>query len=250
MSAEKQKKRNDSLTGVLIGVIVPVLILDHCSGVGDAPWKLGPAWAMGLALSLPIAYGTFRYAVTRKIDMMSSIGLVGVLCTGIVTLLAVKEDGRIAGDTPWLFASKEALIPLTLAVAVILSSRTSSPLLRVLLYTPEIFDIHTIEKKITERGAGTAYRRCITLATWMLGGSLVLSSIANFCLTLHFLLPVLEQSSDQQHIAYNYAVSSQTWWGFLVIGVPLAITLMGMLIYLVRRLGELTGLSRDQLLMR
>lgn len=251
MSAEETKKpKNDSLTGVLIGVIAPVLVLDYCSKDGEKLWQIGPAWAMALALCLPIAYGIFRYAVTRKTDLMSLIGLIGVLCTGLITLWVVRADGSIAPHTPWLFAAKEALIPLILAAAVILSARTSSPLIRAFLYTPDIFDINAIEKSICERGEEKAYKQCIGRATWTLGGSLVVSSVANFCLALFFLLPVLQEPLATQQEAYNYAVGRQTWWGFLVIGVPLMIALMGMLWYLVRRLGTLTGLSRDRLMVR
>lgn len=245
-----KKPKNDSLTGVLIGVIAPVLVLDYCSKDGDRLWQLGPAWAMALALCLPIAYGIFRYAVTRKTDLMSLIGLIGVLCTGLITLWVVKADGSIAQHTPWLFAAKEALIPLILAAAVVFSARTESPLIRAFLYTPDLFNIDAIEKSIRENGEEDAYKQCINRATWTLGGSLLASSAANFCLALFFLLPVLQEPLASQQEAYNYAVGRQTWWGFLVIGVPLMIALMGMMWYLVRRLGKLTGLPTNRLLMR
>ena len=51
-------------------------------------------------------------------------------------------------------------------------------------------------------------------------------------------------------LQYNYAVSSMTWWGYLIIGVPLMLTLILVMRYLLRRLAELTGLSRDELLLR
>lgn len=249
----------DSLKGVVIGVILPVLLLDYCSGGSMNPleplpgqnwWELGPAWAMAVALCLPIGYGILQFVRRHKIDLMSSIGLAGVLLTGVITLCVVGEGGRILASTPWWFAAKEAMIPLILSAAVLLSSRTETPLLRTFLYTPDLFDIVRIERLVGERGEQAAYRLVLDRASRMLAGSLALSSVANFGLALHFLLPVLRQSPDSQQVAYNYAVGSLTWWGFLVIGVPLMATLMGVMVYLLRRLGALTGLDRSGLLLR
>lgn len=249
----------DSLKGVVIGVILPVLLLDYCSGGSINPfdplpgqrwWELGPALAMAVALCLPIGYGLLQFVRRRRIDLMSSIGLAGVLLTGVITLCVVGEGGRISASTPWWFAAKEAMIPLILSAAVLLSARSESPLLRTFLYTPELFDIARIERVVGERGEDVAYGRVLTRASWMLAGSLALSSVANFFLALHFLLPVLHQPAEAQQVAYNYAVGSLTWWGFLVIGVPLMATLMGVMVYLLRRLGSLTGLERHELLLR
>lgn len=253
------KPKSDSLKGVLIGVLLPVLLLDYCSGGSIKPWEplpdqrwweLGPAWAMGLALSLPIGYGIVQFVRRGKIDLMSSIGLAGVLLTGVITLCVVGEGGSILASTPWWFAAKEAMIPLILATAVLLSSRSDAPLLQTFLYTPELFDIPRIETRIAERSEEEAYRLTLANASRMLAGSLALSAIANFGLALHFLLPVLAEPAERQQVAYNYAVGSLTWWGFLVIGVPLMATLMGVMAYLLRRLGRLTSLSRDELLLR
>ena len=41
-----------------------------------------------------------------------------------------------------------------------------------------------------------------------------------------------------------------TWWGYLVIGVPLLITLIFVLRHLIARLEHLTGLDRDRLMLR
>lgn len=61
-------------------------------------------------------------------------------------------------------------------------------------------------------------------------------------LALHFLLPVLDKEPAQQALEYNYAVSNMTWWGYLVIGVPLLATLFGVIKFLIRRLEAITAL--------
>ena len=80
--------------------------------------------------------------------------------------------------------------------------------------------------------------------------ALVVSAVGNFLLSLCFLLPVLNAPATQQALEYNYAVGRMTWWGYLVIGVPLLITLVGVLRHLIARLGAITGLDRDHLMMR
>lgn len=253
------KTRRSSLKGVLINVILPVLILDYCSKGSMEPWAdfevgrfwhLGPVWAMVLALLLPITYGLQELIRHKRVDLMSSVGLAGVLLTGVITILVVGEEGSIAASTPWLFACKEALIPLVLAAAVLVSRKSESPLLQTFLYNPDVFDVALIERRVKEAGNESAYGKLLGQATWILAGSLIVSSAANFCLALYFLMPVLLEPVALQQEQYNYAVGRITWWGFIVIGVPLMIALMAVMLRLIRRLGELTGLGRDRLLLR
>ena len=72
----------------------------------------------------------------------------------------------------------------------------------------------------------------------------------NFILSLCFLLPVLDQPAAQQALEYNYAVGRMTWWGYLVIGVPLLVTLVAVLRHIISRLEVLTGLDRERLMLR
>ncbi len=253
------KARRSSLKGVLINVLLPVLILDYCSKGSMDPWAdfdaghfwyLGPVWAMVLALLLPITYGLQELIRHKRVDLMSSVGLAGVLLTGVITILVVGEEGSIAGSTPWLFACKEALIPLVLAAAVLVSRKSESPLLQTFLYNPDLFDVGLIERCVREKGNESAYEKLLGQATWILAGSLIVSAAANFCLALYFLMPVLQEPVAVQQEQYNYAVGRITWWGFIVIGVPLMVALMAVMLRLVRRLGELTGIERERVLLR
>ena len=103
---------------------------------------------------------------------------------------------------------------------------------------------------MAEKAAGQAYNALLWRASLFLGLSLVVSAVGNFLLSLCFLLPVLNAPATQQALEYNYAVGRMTWWGYLVIGVPLLITLVGVLRHLIARLGAITGLDRDHLMMR
>ena len=61
---------------------------------------------------------------------------------------------------------------------------------------------------------------------------------------------MLDAPAAQQALEYNYAVGRMTWWGYLVIGIPLLITLVAVIRHLIAKLESITGLDRDRLLMR
>ncbi len=236
--------------GIFINILIPVLILDYCSAVPDDKfWHIGPLWALIIALALPLVYGVRSLVLTKKFDVMSGLGLSGVLLTGIISLFVIGEGGQIHSATPWLFAGKEASIPLILAAAVLLSRSTNAPLLNTFIYTPEIFDVKRIENAITAHGKATEYAALQNSSSWILAGTLCASAVGNFFLSLAFMFPVMEEAATEQQVAYNEAIGGITWWGFLIIGVPLLLAFIYIMVRLVKNLGILTGLSRDQLLL-
>lgn len=252
-------KKQSSFASIFLNVILPVLILDYCSEgnidpfvrtVGQKLWEIGPLWAMILALSLPIGYGVRTIIVHRKFDLLSGVGIGGVVLTGVISMFVIGEGGSIHSSTPWLFSIKEALIPLVLAAAVLVSSTTSAPLLNTFIYTPELFDIPRIEEAIKERSKEAEYKRLLNQSTWILTGSLIGSSIGNFFLALSFMSPVLLYPESQQQIEYNLAIGKITWWGFLIIGGPLMIALLVILTRMIKTLEKLTGIPRARILLK
>lgn len=235
-------KGMQSLLNVVISVLAPVMILDHCSQRGDAIYELGPTAALIVALSLPLAYGIYSYASSRRVDPVTLMGLLGTILTAVVTFYAsTGPDEALRPDTPWWYAAKEALIPLLLGGIMIVSTHSTTSMLRVFIYSDSIFDIPHIEQCIAKNDQQQAYDRTLHRASLITACSLFASAIANFILALHFLLPVLEQPAAEQPIAYNYAVSSMTLYSYLIIGIPLFITLFCVIRYLISRLERLTG---------
>ena len=99
-------------------------------------------------------------------------------------------------------------------------------------------------------GEEQAYQRLLANSSWILAGTLVASSIGNFFLSLSFMSSVMRQPEAEQQVAYNVAIGSITWWGFLIIGVPILVALVFIMTRLIKRLGRLTGLTRDELLLK
>ena len=118
------------------------------------------------------------------------------------------------------------------------------------IYTPELFDVRRIEQTVAANGEERAYQKLLANSSWILAGTLVTSSIGNFFLSLSFMSSVIQQPEAEQQVAYNAAIGSITWWGFLIIGIPILAALVFIMTRLIKRLGRLTGLSRDELLLK
>ena len=239
-------KSQSSLLGIFINILLPVLILDYCSAgpanplerpEGESFWHIGPVWSLVIALSLPLVYGIRSLAVSRKFDLMSGVGMAGVLLTGVISIFVIGPEGRIHSATPWLFAGKEALIPLILAAAVVVSRSTGTPLLNMSV-------------SVAANGEEQAYQSLLANSSWILAGTLVASSVGNFFLSLSFMSSVIRQPEAEQQVAYNAAIGSITWWGFLIIGIPILAALVFIMTRLIKQLGRLTGLSRNELLLK
>ena len=104
-----QNNSRSSLLGIFINILLPVLILDYCSAgpanplerpAGESFWHIGPVWALVFALSLPLVYGIRSLVVTRKFDLMSGVGMAGVLLTGVIRICVSGPEGRIHSATP------------------------------------------------------------------------------------------------------------------------------------------------------
>lgn len=240
-----------SLLNVLLSVLAPVLVLDHCSADGPGVLELGTTRAMIAALSLPLGCGVWMFLERRKIDPMTLFGLMGTILTGVVTIYANTGEGTaIRPDTPWWYAAKEALIAVLLGGAMLVTAHRRDSMLRLFIYSDSLFDIPRIEKAVQDHQQLQNYRRLLWRASAYTATSLFCSAIANFGLALYFLLPVLSQPTERQTLEYNYAVSNMTWWGYLVIGLPLMLTLILVMRYLLRRLSSLSGLPREDIMLR
>lgn len=255
--ATSTQQKDHPLANILINVIVPVLILSYLSkdpnlqeqlGKTARPWHIGPLYAMGLALLLPIGYGVWHFVKTRKSNFFSALGLFSVLLSGGLTLYLWNPDGTVKPNAGLLFGVKEALIPLVLGVAILFSHRTPTPLIRVFLYNDSIFDIPKIEKRVDELVARVAYDQTLFGATKLFATSFFISSLMNFGLANWFFRGFDAAAIDALE-NYNAIIARVTGWGFAVIGIPILFFLFFTLRRLLKSLGRLTGFTDDELML-
>lgn len=245
------------LANILINVVVPVLVLSFLSkdpamqellGKSAKPWHLGPVKAIIIALALPIGYGVWYFAKTRKPNFFSALGLVSVVLTGALTLYLWNRNGTVKPNAGLLFGLKEALIPLVLCFAILWSHRTTNPLIRVFLYNDSIFDIPKIESTVAELRAQAAYDRLLLGATRLFAASFLISSLLNLGLAQWFFQGFDATAKDALEV-YNGIVAKITGWGFAVIGLPILVFLFFTLMRLLAGLRRITGLTDKELLL-
>jgi hypothetical protein len=245
------------LANILVNVLIPVLALSYLSkdpvfeaSVGNAVrfWHIGPVKALVVALAFPVGYGIWHFAKTRKMNFFSALGLASVILTGGLTLYLWNKDGSVKPNADVLFGLKEASIPMILGLAVIGSHFTPSPLLRVFLYSDNIFDIARIESRVAESGLAESYEKILYQATLLFATSFFLSMVMNFGLAMYF-LGDLDHTAANARELYNDRIARLTGWGFAVIGVPILAFLFLTLRRLLKQLGALTGLSDQELML-
>jgi hypothetical protein len=245
------------LANILINVLIPVLVLSYLSkdpelqqklGKAVRPWHIGPLKAMILALLPPLSYGIWHFVKTRKGNVFSALGFISVLLTGGLTLYLWNADGTVKPNAGLLFGIKEASIPLVLAIAILTSHRSESPLIRVFLYNDSIFDIPKIEGRVAQMGVESRYQRLLLQATRFFAGSFVLSALMNLGLALWFFRD-FDATSAEALENYNGIVGKLTGWSFAVIGLPVMGILFVILIRLLKGLRELTGMDDKELML-
>ena len=230
------------MTNVMVNVLIPVLALTMLSKDGDKLWHIGPLIGMLVAVAFPLCYGIYDIIVRRKVNFFSILGLVSVLLTGGLTLFLWEEGEKVADNAAVLFGIKEACIPVMFGITILLSHWTDSPLVRVFLYTPELFDIPRIEKTVKANDKMARYEKLIFQTTLIMSLSFFISAVANYFLAQHFL-----QGADTREL-YNAGVGKLTGWGFLVIGLPCLVLWMGALFRLIKGIKSMTGLDTDSIM--
>ncbi len=255
--ANSKTTKEHPLANILINVLIPVLVLSFLSKDPAIQeklhkpahfWHIGPLYAMIVALVLPLGYGIRHFIQTRKPNFFSGLGLVSILLTGGLTLFLWNPDGSVKENAGLLFGIKEASIPLVLAVAILTSARSKAPLLNVFLYNDNIFDIPKIEQKISELGKGDDYQNLLIQCTRWFSGSFFLSSMLNLALALWFFRGFDHHAINALE-TYNGIVGSLTFYGFLVIGVPIVGFLFLVLKHLLKGLNHLTGMPDEELML-
>ena len=212
------------LIELMITLVIPSLILMKFSD----PEDLGAVNALLLALAFPLFWGARDLLTRQKLNLFATLGVVSILLTGGIGLLQL--------DTQWL-AVKEAAIPGLIGLAVAISAYTRSPLVRVLLYTPALMDVERIQSRLAERGNHATFESRLKIATWMLAGSFLFSSVMNYFLATWIVV------SPTGTPAFNEELGRLTLLSYPMIALPSMLIMMAALYYLARSIRELAGLK-------
>ncbi|WP_233998571.1 VC0807 family protein [Microbulbifer pacificus] len=230
-NSQTKPQKESLLANILLNIVIPTVILTKLSGDN---W-LGTKWAIVVALAFPLLYGLRDLQRSGKVNFFSALGIISILLTGSMSLLELEAK---------YIAIKEAAIPGLLGIATIVSLYTRWPLVRTLVYNDRILDTAKIARSLVSRGTETAFDRTLQQASWMIAGSFFLSSALNYILA-----EVLLKSPPGTE-AFNEELGKMTALSFPIIALPATAILMLVLVFLFRRIGKLTGLTLEEILVQ
>jgi hypothetical protein len=230
-------KRENTFLNLGFNILLPILILnkgkDWFGGYIEPYFDNVALGILLIAITFPIGYFVYDYFARAKYNIFSILGLVSVLLTGGIGILNIP--------TQW-FAVKEAAIPLLLGVAVVVSLKTPYPLIRTLLYNPELMNVPRVQAALKEHDAEEDFEKLLSQCTWLLAGSFLLSAVLNFILARWIV--VSPSGTD----AFNAEVSKMMGLSFPVIAIPSIAIMMFALFKLMGGIKRMTGLELEQVL--
>jgi intracellular septation protein A len=217
------------MVDLIVSIILPSFILMKLSGDDD----LGASGGLITALAFPLAWGLFELIRYRKFNFIALLGLVSILLTGGIGLFEL--------DTRWL-AIKEAAIPSLIGIAVLVSTFTPYPLVKTLLFKPEIMDIEKIKLKLEIHNCTDAFENRLMKATYLIAASFAFSATMNYILAKWIVV------SPAGTPAFNEELGQLTLYSYPMIALPSMIMMMGIFYYLWRTIHDLTGLKLEEVL--
>ena len=226
--------RENLLLNLACNVFLPGLILDKLSKAE----RLGPLWALVVAIALPLGYGLWDWSRRRQWNFFSTLGIAGTFASGGLGL--GTHLGWWKATALW-YAIKEASIPALIGLAIPLSLRTRSPLIRSLLYNDQILNTARIADALKVRNAQSAFDRLLVQSSWLLTASFILSAALNFILALWLLKA--EPASEE----WNQQLGRMSWMSWPIIVVPSMGMMMWALFRLMNGIQKVTGLKTDDI---
>ncbi len=197
---------------LVLNVILPVLILKKGASYFET---LSPLTILMAALALPVIVGTWDYAVAKKKNYVSILGVVNTGFTGGFAIMEVEG---------FWFAVKEGMLPLLLGCFVLLSLRFKSNFVNTFFLQPHLMNMELIERKKAELNKNAQVERISQVGTFWFSISFFLSALMNLVLGLMIFEP-MDSSLTQAQRAHllNDQIAQMTWLGYVVIALPLTI---------------------------
>lgn len=226
---DKKNAQENPFVSLVFNIAIPSLILSKLSTTE----RLGPVKGLLLALAFPVAYSIWDFARRRHISFISGLGFISILLTGVFTLVQLPVE--------WI-AVKEAAIPSLIGIAIIVSMRTESPLVKKLLYNDAIINVDLVESRLQSTHHKESFERLMVQSSYLLAGSFLISAILNFVLARVILTSATGTPEFNEQLGKMNALS----WPVIV--VPSMAIMMFALYRLMKGIKDLTGLEAEEVL--
>ena len=226
--APKKQSFSNLMIEMAVCIFLPTIILKKLSGDD----QLGATWSLVAALSLPLAWGVWEFIRSKKVKFIPALGFASILLTGGIGLLKL--------DSAYI-AIKEALIPFVIGVAVLISSKTKSPLVKVFLYNDTVLHVDKVNAALEEHSNHSKFEQVLKNATALLASSFFLSA------TLNYLLAKFLITSPTGTPEFNDQLGSMNLWSYPVIVLPCMIVMIYAMFYIFRNITKLTGMQLEDI---
>lgn len=214
------------MANVLTNILIPIGILLTLSGED----RLGPIPALLLAVGFPMVFGLYTLRRTRKVNISTVIGIISVLLTGMIGVLRLD---------PQLFAIKEAGVPITFGLMVLVSDRTRFPIVKLLADQVVVRD--RVQTALDDLGTQAAYRRHLSRTGVLWAGILMLSGTVKFFLASWLVNSPAGTTEFNRELAHLQAVQVPTSMTMTMI------LMLALMAFLVKGTERITGLPPRQI---
>ncbi len=225
-STDKAPQNGGFFGNLVFNIVIPVVVMSYMSGED----RLGPMWSIVVALAFPIGFGLWDLKKSGKINPFSVLGIISVILTGGISLLKLPAE---------YIAIKEAAIPALIGIAVIVTQRTSKPLVKIFILNEQIINWPALNSALEEKGMTGEFEKKIAVSSYIVAGSFFLSSVLNYVLAKLILV------SEPGTTAYTEELGKMTALSYPVIMIPSMIMLFAALWYLFNQIKKLTGAELD-----
>ncbi|MCV2886071.1 MFS transporter [Aestuariibacter sp. AA17] len=227
---QPQQKQGGFLGNLAFNIIIPVVVMTNL----NSEEYLGPAWSIVVALIFPIVYGLWDLKQSGKVNVFSVLGIVSVILTGGISLLELPAE---------YIAIKEAAIPGFIGLAVLITQRTSKPLVKLLILNDQIVNWPELNQALEDNHTADQFKKKLAVSSYIVAASFFLSSFLNYALAKIMLV------SPPGTPEYTEELGKMTAMSYPVIVIPSMIMLMAALWYLFVQIKKLTGKDLEAFLL-
>ena len=210
---------------LVVTILIPYLLLTRLGNLTD----LEPRAVLLVALSFPVGYMALAMVRRREVGIAPTVGLVSVLLTGGV--------GLLANDPAWL-AVKEAAVPGGFGLAILVSGHMRRPIVGVLI--DRVVDTDTVRAALAEREAEPRWQAFLGRATMLWATVLLIAAALNYALAR------LVVTSPGGTDAFNEELGRMTALSVPVVTLPMMVMMSATVWYIVRGVTRITGLPPRQ----
>ncbi len=224
-------KKPGLFPNLVFNLLIPIVLLSK----GTEWLGVSPALNLALALAFPLCYGIHEAITRKRFNIFSALGFVSILAKGGIGLLNLPKE---------YVAYNEAALPLIFAVAVLVTLPTRKPLIKLFLYSEEVFDVAKIEAALLARGTKGQFDKLLAKCTWLLAASFLLSAVLNFAVAKIFIKTDPAENLER----FNQEMGAMQGWSYVIITIPTMAVTVWALMLLIKGLESLTGYKMQEVL--